>query len=84
MKGKLSLTNLLEFFEDVTSKVDNVDPIDVAYLDSQKAFVKGLHKRLIQKFRSQRVKHRALAWIEDWLTDRKQKIGMNGLPLDND
>eukprot|EP00061_Rhincodon_typus_P010770 g35308.t1 len=29
MKGKSCLTNLLEFFEDVTSKVDNGDPVDV-------------------------------------------------------
>ncbi|XP_078059953.1 uncharacterized protein LOC144485731 isoform X4 [Mustelus asterias] len=40
MKGKSCLANLLEFFEDVTNKVDNGDPV---------VFDKVLHKRLIHK-----------------------------------
>jgi len=53
MKGKSCLADLLEFFEDVTSKVDNGDPMDVEYLDFRKAFDKVPHKRLIHKVRSQ-------------------------------
>ena len=34
-KEKLCLTNLLEFFEDVTSRVDKGEPVDVVYLDFQ-------------------------------------------------
>ena len=52
MKGKSCLTNLLEFFEGITSKEDNgdpVDPVDVIYLNFQKAFDKIPHKRLIQR-----------------------------------
>ena len=37
MKGKSCLTNLLEFFEDVTSRMDKGEPVDVVYLDFQKA-----------------------------------------------
>ena len=29
MKGKSCLTNLLEFFEDITSRVDKGEPVDV-------------------------------------------------------
>ena len=65
MKGKSCLTNLLEFFEDVTSKVDNGDPVDVVYLGFRKAFDKVPHKRLIHKVRSHRIRGNLLAWIGD-------------------
>eukprot|EP00061_Rhincodon_typus_P004029 g21586.t1 len=51
-KGNSGLTDFLEFFEDVTSQVDdNGDPVDVVCRDFQKAFDKVLHERPIQKFR---------------------------------
>ena len=31
MKGKSCLTNLIEFFEDVTSRVDKGEPVDVIF-----------------------------------------------------
>ena len=52
MKGKSCLTNLIEFFEDVTSRVDKGEPVDVLYLDFQKAFDKVPHKRLLYKLKS--------------------------------
>ena len=33
--------NLLEFFEDVTGRVDRGEPVDVAYLDFQEAFTRS-------------------------------------------
>ena len=38
MKGKSCLTNLFEFFEDITSNVDSGEPMDVVQIDFQKAF----------------------------------------------
>eukprot|EP00061_Rhincodon_typus_P016874 g45314.t1 len=38
MKGRSCLTKLVEFFEDITCMVDNGEPLDVVYLDFQKAF----------------------------------------------
>eukprot|EP00061_Rhincodon_typus_P008100 g30423.t1 len=38
VKGRSCLTNLLEFFEDVTSKLDKAEPVDVIYF--KKAFDK--------------------------------------------
>jgi Reverse transcriptase (RNA-dependent DNA polymerase) len=44
------LTNLLEFLEHVTNYVDQGYPIDVIYLDFQKAFDKVPHKRLMFRY----------------------------------
>ena len=78
MKGKSCLTNLLEFFEDVTSKMDEGVPVDVVYLDFQKAFDKVPHRRLVTKIRAHGIGGRVLTWIENWLADRKQRVGVNG------
>eukprot|EP00061_Rhincodon_typus_P015711 g43540.t1 len=40
IKGNSCLTNLLEFFEEVMSRLDHGEPMDVIYLDFQKAFDK--------------------------------------------
>jgi len=55
---------LLEFFKDVTSKVDNGDPVDVVYLDFQRAFDKVLDRRLIYKVSSHGIRGNLLVWIE--------------------
>ena len=47
VKNRSRLTNLLEFLEFVTNYIDQGYPIDVIYLDFQKAFDKVPHKRLI-------------------------------------
>jgi len=43
------LTNLLEFLEYVTNAVEQNKPVDVIYLDFQKAFDKVPHIRLLRK-----------------------------------
>ena len=78
MKGKSRLTNLLEFFEDVTSRVDNGEPVDVVYLDFQKAFDKVPHKRLSCKIKVHGIRGSVLRWIENWSAKRKQRVGING------
>jgi len=45
----LVLTNLLVFMEEVTNCLDSGFPVDVIYLDFQKAFDKVPHRRLILK-----------------------------------
>ena len=46
LKARSCLTNLLCFIEDITKWVDDGSPVDVVYLDFQKAFVKVPHQRL--------------------------------------
>jgi len=46
-KNKSCLTNLLEFLEKVGGHIDNGQPVDVIFLNFQKAFDKVPHRRLI-------------------------------------
>ena len=70
------MTNLVEFFENITCAVDNGEPVDVVYLDFQKAFDKVPHQRLLHQIKVHSVTGNVLAWIEDWLTNRKQRVGV--------
>ena len=78
MKGKSCLTNFLKFFEDVTGRVDRGEPEGVVYLDFQKAFDKVPHKRLVPKVKAHEIGGSVLAWIENWPSHRKQRVGTNG------
>jgi len=51
VKKKSCLSNLLVFMEEVTSYLDSGNPVDVIYLDFQKAFDKVPHHRLLKKLK---------------------------------
>ena len=48
--------------------MDDGSPVDVIYLDFQKAFDKVPHQRLISKFKSHGMGNSLINWIEQWLT----------------
>ena len=66
------------FFEEITKWVDDWSPVDVIYLDFQNAFDKVPHQRLIIKLRSHAIGNSVVNWIEQWLTDRKQRVVVDG------
>ena len=66
------------FFEEITKWVDDGSPVDVIYLDFQKAFDKVPHQRLILKLKSHGVGNSIINWIEQWLTDRRQRVVIDG------
>ena len=47
LKARSCLTNLVCFLEDITKWLDDGSPVDVVYLDFQKAFDKVPHQRLL-------------------------------------
>ena len=49
-------------------------PLDAIYLDFAKAFDKVPHKRLLAKLESYGIKGDVRGWIEDFLSDRKQRV----------
>ena len=69
---------MLWFFEEITKWVDDGSPVDVIYLDFQKAFVKVPHQRVILKLKSHGMGYSIINWIEQWLTDRRQGVVVDG------
>jgi len=62
----------------VTHYIDHGYPIDVIYLDFQKAFDKVPHKRLKMKIDALGITGEVLNWIENWLKDREQRVVLLG------
>ena len=63
-------TKFVMFFEEITKWVD----LYVIYLDFKKAFDKVPHQRLILKLKQHGMGNSIINWIEQWLTDRKQRV----------
>ncbi len=78
VKGRSCLTNLLVFLEEVTSDIDRGNPVDVIYLDFQKAFDKVPHRRLMEKVKALGIRGEVYNWIKDWLKERQQRVCMDG------
>ena len=78
LKARSCLTNSLCFLEEITKWVDDGSPVDVIYLDFQKAFDNVPHQRLILKLKSHGMGNSIVNWIEQWLTDRRQSVGVDG------
>jgi hypothetical protein len=76
--GRSCTTNLLEFLEGVSVKIDEGKPVDVVFLDFAKAFDKVPRERLLEKLRAHGVQGKVLQWIKEWLTGRKQRVVLNG------
>ena len=49
LKARSCLTNMLYFLEEITKWIDEGLPVDIIYLDFQKAFDKMAHQRLLLK-----------------------------------
>lgn len=78
MSGRSCLTNLLEFFENLTSSLDEGDNVDAIYLDFSKAFDKVPHLRLGRKLEGHGITGKCLQWIQNWLSARKQRVVVEG------
>jgi len=78
MPGRSCATNLVQFMDKISKAVDEGDSVDILYLDFAKAFDKVPHKRLISKLKGKGIEEGVVRWIESWLTDRTQKVCIQG------
>eukprot|EP00061_Rhincodon_typus_P014034 g40805.t1 len=60
IKERSCLRNLLEIFEEVMNKLGKGGPVDMIYLDFQKAFDKMLHRRLLNKIRAHGIRDKTM------------------------
>ena len=58
--------------------MDCNENVDVIYLDFRKAFDTVPHARLINKLYAYGIRGNLLQWIQNFLTDRKQKVIVQG------
>ena len=77
-KGRSCATNLLVFKGSVLSLLDEGSFVDVVYLVVQKAFDKVPHDKLIVKIRDTGAEEDVVRWIENWLSDREQRVVIDG------
>lgn len=52
--------------------------VDSIYFDFSKAFDSVSHVKLVEKLNAVGITGKLLAWIECWLTDRRQRVLLNG------
>ena len=76
------LSNLLTFYNDLFSAHDITRSLDIVYLDFQKAFDKVPHNKLMFKVKQLGIDGNILKWIENWLSNRKQRVVINGTASD--
>ena len=74
--GRSCNTQLLEIMEIWTKWMDLGIPWDVVYTDFSKAFDSVPHKRLLSKLYSYGIRGNLLNWIENFLSDRKQRVAL--------
>ena len=58
--------------------LDDGIPIDNIYLDFAKAFDKVPHDLLLLKLKCYGIKGKVLKWIKSFLTNRRQRVHVNG------
>ena len=82
ISGRSTSLQLLTVLDKWSAALDGGQSVDCIYMDFQKAFDKVPHKRLISKLRSYCLDDRVICWIQDFLSNRKQQVVVNGATSD--
>ena len=78
LPGSSTITQLTELYDQFCKAVNSGKEIRVVFLDISKAFDRVWHKGLLLKLKSCGITGRLLDWLKDYLTDRQQRVIVNG------
>jgi hypothetical protein len=78
LPGSSTITQLVELHDQFCKAMNSGKEIRVVFLDISKAFDRVWHKGLLLKLRSCGITGRLLDWLKDYLTDRQQRVIING------
>ena len=78
MKGRSTVTQLLQVLHDILKSVIKGEQVDMVYLDREKAFDKVPHDLLIEKLQSFGIYGNLLKWLNSYLTNRQQRVVLEG------
>ena len=78
IKGHSTVFQLLEIYHRVCQNLDDHLANIIIFCDISKAFDRVWHKGLKQKLKTYGISGELLNWIEDYITDRKQAVIING------
>jgi exonuclease III len=78
LRNRSTSTQLLQVFSNINNILDCGDQTDVIYFDLSKAFDSVPHSFLIHKLKSFGIGGSLLAWFSDYLTNRVQRVLING------
>jgi hypothetical protein len=82
LPGSSTVTQLTEIYDQFCKAVCNGKEIRVVFLDISKAFDRVWHKGLLYKLKSCGITGRLLDWLKDYLSDRQQRVIINGVTSD--
>ena len=71
-------TQLLTTMNDLLKSYDTGKQVDIAILDFSKAFDTVPHKRLLHKLSQYGIRGPLLAWLTNFLTNRKMRVALEG------
>ena len=77
IKGRSTVTQLLNILDKWTECLENGGQVDVIYTDLEKAFDKVPHKLLIRKLIQYKINPTIVEWIKAFLTNRRQRVKVN-------
>ena len=80
--GRSTVSNRIEFYDQVTESLDKGAPLDKLFFDLPKAFDKVPHGKLIAKMRKLDINSKIIDWTEDYLNGRVQRVIVRGQKSD--
>ena len=80
LPGRSTVLQLLNVPDQWTEAIDNGFYVDVIYCNFMKVFDKVPHKHLLKVLKYYCIPSKIVDWIESFLTNRKQRVIVNGTP----